>query len=319
MGDALADAINMAAIWTLTHYGVDPTIRLRQSGRCNGEVTGEGFMAVSGSEESEPVIFTVRDGIATVTMNRPERRNASSWDLLTGLLEAIDRALYHPEVRVLVLTGRERYFCVGADAARVASSNSSDQDNRTLRGHSLNDDVTRLTVASTLVERLVNFPKPSIAAINGACAGAGLSLALATDLQVVDARASISTAFISAGVSGDLGSAWLLTRAVGTARARALLLNPTKMKGEDAVRIGLFTEVSDDLPVRVHALATQLTNQAPRAMELAKRNVQDAIASSLHDYLQAEVPRMAETAGSRDAKLAAQAFLDKTTPTFTGE
>lgn len=181
------------------------------------------------------------------------------------------------------------------------------------------DDRRRLTHASTVVETLVSFPTPTIAAIDGACAGAGLSLALAADFRIAAEGAVFNTGFVSAGVSGDLGSAWLLTRVVGEARARALLLDPARIAAVEAARLGLVTETTADLPARVGELAGKLAAQAPRAMRYAKQNLADAVLATLPDYLQREVPRMVDCARSGDARRAAQAFLEKRTPMFTGE
>jgi len=276
-------------------------------------------MASSGADQQPAVLLEIRESVATITLNRPDRRNAASWEIVTGLRAAIDQVADAAEARVLVLTGSGRHFCVGADLARVRSDDPADQEHRTLRGHSLEDDLDRLTQASSVIQSLVDFPKPTIAAVNGACAGAGLSLALAADVQVVSADANISTAFVTAAVSGDLGSAWLISRAVGSARARSLLLDPVRLTGAQAAEMGLMTEATDDLSSRVDALARKLAAQAPRAMMLLKRNLGDATAPRLADYLRAEVPRMVETARSRDARTAAAAFLDKQQPVFTGE
>jgi 2-(1,2-epoxy-1,2-dihydrophenyl)acetyl-CoA isomerase len=265
------------------------------------------------------VLFSLSDGIGTVTLNRPERRNAISWPLVEDLIATLELARMAPDLRILVITGAGRDFCVGADMARVGSDHSVDQETRTLRGRSEADDRERLTRASTIVETLVSFPLPTIAAINGACAGAGLSLALAADFRLAAEHAVFNTAFVSAGVSGDLGSAWLLTRAVGGARARALLLDPTRLTAAEAAGLGLVTEAVADLPGRVTELAGKLAAQAPRAMRHAKQNLADAGLSTLSDYLRHEVPRMVDCARSGDARRAAQAFVEKRKPVFTGE
>src|SRR5690606_21183440 len=176
---------------------------------------------------------------------------------------------------------------------------------------SLQDDRDRLTQASAIAERLVTFPLVTVAAINGACAGAGLSLALATDIRVAADRAVFNTAFVSAGVSGDLGSAWLLTRAVGNARASSLILDPVKLDAGRALELGLVTEVTADLAGRLGALTAKLANQPLLAMQHAKRNLADAAVSSLPAYLRREVPRMLETAHRGDARAAAQAFVNR--------
>jgi len=268
---------------------------------------------------SRTVLFSLEGGVGTVTLNRPERRNAISWQLVEDLLAALDLACTARDLRVLVVTGAGNDFCVGADLARVGSDSAVDQETRTLRGRSVADDRERLTRASAIVETLVSFPMPTIAAVNGACAGAGLSIALAADFQLAAESAVFNTAFVSAGVSGDLGSAWLLTRAVGSTRARALLLDPARITAREAARLGLVTETAADLPARVGELAGKLAAQAPRAMEYAKQNLADAGRTALPDYLRREVPRMVDCARSGDARRAAQAFLEKRGPVFTGE
>ncbi|WP_412515987.1 enoyl-CoA hydratase/isomerase family protein [Actinomadura madurae] len=268
---------------------------------------------------SGTVLFELAGGVGTVTLNRPERRNAISWQLVEDLLAAVERARSERGLRVLVLTGAGADFCVGADLARAASDNAHDQDTRTLRGRSVADDLDRLGRASTIVETLVSFPVPTIAAINGACAGAGLALALAADFRLAAQGAAFNTAFVSAGVSGDLGSAWLLARAVGDARARALLLDPAKFTAAEASEWGLVTETTADLPARVGELAGKLAAQPPKAMRYAKENLADARLATLPDYLQREMPRMVDCARSDDARQAARAFLEKRKPVFTGE
>ncbi|WP_395105408.1 enoyl-CoA hydratase/isomerase family protein [Actinomadura sp. SCN-SB] len=268
---------------------------------------------------SGTVLFEFGDGVGTVVLNRPERRNAISWQLVEDLLAAIERARSERGLRVLVITGAGGDFCVGADLARVASGNAEDRETRTLRGRSVADDLERLTHASTVVEALVSFPMPTIAAIDGACAGAGLALALAADFRIAADRAAFNTAFVSAGVPGDLGSAWLLTRAVGDARARALLLDPGRFTAAEASDWGLVTETTADLPGRLRELSGKLAAQPPKAMLYAKQNLADAGPATLPDYLRREVPRMVDCAHSRDAKRAAEAFLEKRKPVFTGE
>lgn len=261
------------------------------------------------------VIVETHERVATVTLNRPERRNAVSWQLLVELIDALERVRADPAAAVVVITGAGDDFCVGADLARAMSPDTSDHESRTLRGISVEDDLDRLGRASLVAEILLNFSKPTIAKINGACAGAGLSIALATDYTVAASQAMINTAFVGAGVSGDLGSAWLLTRAVGTMRARALLLDPVKLTAAEAAELGMVTEVSSDLDARVDELSRKFAHQAPLAMGYAKQNVLDAATQSFADYLPAEVRRMVESSRSDDARAAARAFIEKRNPT----
>lgn len=264
------------------------------------------------------VVVDVDHDVASLTLNRPERRNAISWDLVVDLVAALERCRRMP-LRALILTGSGSDFCVGADMARVGSDNHEEQQTRTLRGQSREDDIERLAFASRATELLLDFPVPTIAAIDGACAGAGLSLALATDLRVAADRAVFNTAFVTAGVSGDLGSAWLLARAVGDARARLLMLDPGKLDARQAARLGLVTEVTQSLQARTAELAQRIAARAPLAVAHARRNLDDAYRKPFGDYVHQEIVRMVECAQSEDARRAARAYLDKTTPVFTGD
>lgn len=264
------------------------------------------------------VVVDIDGAVATLTLNRPDRRNAISWQLVTDLVDALEACRRMP-LRAVVLTGAGGDFCVGADMARVGSTDSQDQETRTLRGRSREDDVERLTFASRATELLLSSPVPTIAAIDGACAGAGLSLALATDLRVAADRAVFNTAFVTAGVSGDLGSAWLLSRAVGDARARSLMLDPGRLDAHRAAAWGLVTEVSHDLPARIAELAHTIATRAPLAVAHARNNLDDAHRRPFPDYVRQEITRMVECAQSKDARRAAQAYIDKTVPVFTGD
>jgi 2-(1,2-epoxy-1,2-dihydrophenyl)acetyl-CoA isomerase len=255
--------------------------------------------------------YLAADHVATVSINRPHRRNALSWQTGQDLIAALERAASDPDVRVVVLTGASDSFCVGADLA-------ADPETRTLRTRSTSEDTARLNTLSRITTLLYEMPKPTIAAINGACAGAGLSLALATDIRIAVDRAVLNTAFVAAGLSGDLGSAWLLTRAVGPARARQLLLLPEKVDASRAQQIGLVHDVVADLPTAVAELTARLTAGAPLALTAAKQNLNDAVDLPLEAYLHAEVARMVRCAHSGDAVEAAQAFLAKRPPLFTG-
>ena len=263
----------------------------------------------SPAADRRAVLLAVDGPVATITLNRPHRRNAVSWDLVTGLHDALDAVDDDPDIRVVVLTGAGGDFSVGADLARVGSSDVRDQETRTLRGRSVEDDRERLAVASATVERLVQLSRPTLALVTGACAGAGLSIALAADIRVASPRARFNTAFVSAGVAGDLGSAWLLTRAVGSASAHALMLDPRKLDAAQAHALGLVSEVHDDAEGRVRSLSEKLSLQSPMAMSLAKANLRDAASHDLPTYLRAEVPRMVDSARSDHARDAVRAYI----------
>lgn len=257
-----------------------------------------------------PLSVEHQAGIATITFQRPERRNAFSWQLAQELVSALERLKRDDGLAALIIEGEGGDFCVGADLA-------ADRSSRALRGVSEEDDRERLTFAARTVELLLSFPKPTIAVIDGACAGAGLSLALATDLRIASARSVFNTAFLSAGLSGDLGSAWLLNRVVGAAAARSLLLLPRRISGTEAAALGLISEVVPDVETRAAELATIFAHHAPLALAGAKQNLL-AADLSFEEYLPGEARRMVQCANSADAREAAAAFLGKRAPRFNG-
>ena len=162
-----------------------------------------------------------------------------------------------------------------------------------------------------IAELLHTMPAITVAAVNGPCAGAGLSFACACDLRYAARSAVFVTAFLRVGSSGDHGSAWVLTRAVGPAKARELLLLGERVGAEEAVRIGLVSSVLDDdaLRDRVDAIAARLAAMPPTAARLMKQNLDDAITLPLHEYLDVESERFAECSGSEESIAAAKAFL----------
>jgi 2-(1,2-epoxy-1,2-dihydrophenyl)acetyl-CoA isomerase len=263
-----------------------------------------------------PMTGTVRldvDGaVARVVLSNPGRRNAASWPMMTALGELVGDLRERADVAVVVVTGEGADFCVGADLAAVP-------EQRTLRRETVAEDTERLRTITAVVTGFHRLPQVTIAAIDGGCAGAGLSLALAADLRIVSERAVLNTAFVAAGVSGDCGSAWHLTQVVGPARARRLLLDPAKVDAATALDLGLATRVvpAPALAEEAGAWARRIAAQAPLALRAAKQNLL-AAAHDLDDYLPGEIDRMVATFHTADAREAAAAFLAHRAPVFTG-
>jgi 2-(1,2-epoxy-1,2-dihydrophenyl)acetyl-CoA isomerase len=254
----------------------------------------------------------VDGAIARIVVSNPGRRNAASWPMQAALGEVVTELRDRDDVAVVVLTGAGADFCVGADLA-------APPDQRTLRRDSIADDTERLRAVSAAAA-LHRLPQVTIAAIDGGCAGAGLSLALATDLRIATDRAVFNTAFVGVGVSGDFGSAWHLTRTVGPATARRLLLDPSKIDAAAALDLGLVTRVvaADALADATDEWARRIAAQAPLALRAAKQNLLSAEVDTFDDYLPAEIGRMVATFHTADAEEAAAAFLARRTPHFTG-
>lgn len=254
-----------------------------------------------------------REGaLATVTLSRPDRLNAMNADLLEAALAALETAVADDAVRVVIFTGAGRAFCAGGDlAAGLEGINGPPP---------LASQIGRLRRFMRTSELLHTMPKITIAAINGACAGAGLAWACACDLRYASSTAVFSTAFLTAAVSGDFGGTWTLPRIVGTAKARELYLLPGRLDAHDALRIGLVSEVlpPDELMSRVGEVGTRIASFAPIALRKVKENLNDSERLSLAEHLEAEAARHAFCCATNDAAEAAEAFIHKRAPTFTG-
>jgi 2-(1,2-epoxy-1,2-dihydrophenyl)acetyl-CoA isomerase len=249
-------------------------------------------------------VLVTRDGaVVTVTLNRPEKLNALDGEMVSGLLDALAGLATDEGVRVVVLTGAGRGFCAGGDVESLADrggrpDSSGPRDLRSLM---------------RIGELLHGMPKATIARVNGPCAGAGLSFACACDLRYAARSSVFTTAFLKVGASGDHGSAWFLTRAVGSARARELLLLSDRLDAGESARIGLVHEVVDDdeLAARVDEVAATLAGAPATALANMKHNLADAVTLPLAEYLDRETERFAATTESGDTRAAARSFLDR--------
>jgi 2-(1,2-epoxy-1,2-dihydrophenyl)acetyl-CoA isomerase len=267
---------------------------------------------------SDTVLLERRGAVAYVTLNRPERMNALTDELMTALPERLREAADDSEVRCVVLTGAgERAFSAGADLARRADGDRPDQD--TL-GKPLEVSIDRLKRYHEAPWLLHTMPKPTIAAINGAVAGASLSMALACDLRVAAEQAVLTTAFARIGFSGDYGGAFFMTQLLGTAKARELYFLSERVDAEEALRIGLVHRVfpKETFRKETEALALRLAEGPPLAHRYMKRNLNLALHSHLRDILDLEAEAMMRTGRSEDLRAGALAFLKKQKPRFTG-
>ncbi|MCW2793521.1 MAG: Enoyl-CoA hydratase, partial [Nocardioides sp.] len=257
-------------------------------------------------------VLSARHGaVLVVELNRPSRLNAMTKSLVSDLIPVLEQAAADEAVRCVVLTGVGRGFCAGGDLGEIDEISSEvdvEAEEVDLRG---------LHESSLLLHQM---PKPTLAAVNGPCAGAGLSWACAADLRIAAESAVFRTSFASAGLTGDFGGTWTLPRIVGAGRARELyLLNP-KIRADRALEIGLVSEVVPDALFRERTLelATQLAAQAPLAMAGIKANLNDAETATFSELLDAEAHRQATTTASQDCAEAAAAFLAKRAPVFSG-
>lgn len=260
------------------------------------------------------VDYTSTGGVGVLTLNRPEHMNTMTAEFLEDALGAFEQAAEDRTARVIILTGSGRAFCAGGDlAAGPGGAVGGDGPLATQTG--------RLRRFMRTSQLLRDMPKVTIAAINGACAGAGLSWACAADLRIAADRARFATAFINAGLSGDFGGTWLLPRLVGSSKARELYLLSKPIDAIEAQRIGLVAEVvaSDDLQTRAVQIAADLAARAPIALRLMKANLRDHEEMSWSAALDSESGRHALCVTTADAAEAAAAFVGKREPVFAGQ
>ena len=262
---------------------------------------------------SNTVLYETDGAIATVTLNRPDRLNAMNKELIVAMVETMERASSDPAIRVLILTGAGRGFCAGGDLAGFADGEFKEEQ-------AIETKIADLRQSMRTSQRLRESSFVSIAAINGACAGAGLSWALACDLRYAAQSAKFSTAFLNAGLSGDFGGTFSLTQIVGTAKARELYLLSDRFSAADAERLGIVSEAvpDEDLLAHVRGKALQMADAAPVALRCIKQNLNDATKLSMSEAMDNEADRHSRCGTTEDNTEAAKAFLEKRKPSFKG-
>ncbi len=258
-----------------------------------------------------PLTVEQRDGIAWITLDRPDAMNSLDLALKQALLSALQEAADDPEVRCVVLGGRGRAFCVGQDLREHVRS-LADED-ATL-------STTVVDHYNPIVTLLATMNKPVVAALGGVAAGAGFSFAMACDFRVASDTVGLNTSFAGIALSCDSGASWTLPRLVGPARAKELLMLPRTVPAAEALALGLLTTVvpPDELDATVLALARRLAAGPTLAYGAIRRAVAVSSGTDLAAGLAHEAGLMAETGASADHRAAVDAFLAKEQPTFTG-
>jgi len=261
---------------------------------------------------SDTVLLRVADGVAWITLNRPERLNAFAGTMRDDLHDAIARAGDDAAVRVIVVTGNGRAFGTGARDGVVQVL--------VRRGDS--ETFERLVESGMrAVRRLRAVRQPVIAAVNGPAAGAGASLALACDIRIASEKASFGLTFNRIGLHPDWGGSWFLPRLVGAGRAAELILSARMVPADEALRIGLFERVvpADRFEEEVRAFAAELAAKPPLALAAAKRTLARSLDATLDEVLAAERDEQMACFRSADAREGIAAFNEKRTPVFRGE
>ena len=265
---------------------------------------------------TEDLIVSAASGVATFTLNRPERLNAFSNEMIGALGEGLRIAEIDDEIRAVVVTGAGRGFCAGGDVQNQKARATGEVARQSFEKHL---DRLRASQRATSVA-LHTMPKPTIAAINGPAAGAGLSLALACDLRIAARSAKLTTAFARVGFSGDYGGSWFLTQLVGPAKARELDFTSARLTAVEAHELGIVTSVVDDehFADDVADYATGLAAGPSIAFRYMKQNLNAALYSDLEACLDREAVGMFQTGQSDDHREGATAFTEKRAPVFRG-
>jgi 2-(1,2-epoxy-1,2-dihydrophenyl)acetyl-CoA isomerase len=261
---------------------------------------------------NEMVLQKLEGGLLTITMNRPDRRNALNPDMTRGLVEAARRAAEDHEVRAVLFKGAGGTFCVGGDVKSMAEGRAALPFETKLANLRRGMEVSRI---------LHQMPKPVVAQLDGAAAGAGLSMALSCDLRVASESCKITTAFAKVGFSGDYGGTYFLTQLLGSARARELYLTSPVLTAREAHAIGMVTKVVPDAEIDAAAreLALSLAQGPSVALGYIKRNINNAEHLSLEDCFNAEAIHHTRCGDTDDHKEAAKAFVEKRKPAFRGQ
>jgi len=256
------------------------------------------------------LLETTEDGIAWLTLNRPDRLNALSPAMLSGLGEALQRLSADPAVGAVVITGAGRGFCAGGDVKTMAERATQGFEERV-------EGLRRMHQLPLLIRTM---PKVVIAMVNGPAVGAGLGLAMSCDLRIAGSSARFGTGFAGVGYSGDFGGSWSLTRLVGTAKARELYFLGDVVDSATALSLGLVSRVVADEALRneTAVLARRIADGPRIAYGYMKRNLFAAETEPLAAVLELEALHQARTAMTEDHLEASRAFVEKRRPVFKG-
>ncbi|MCP3856939.1 MAG: enoyl-CoA hydratase [Actinomycetia bacterium] len=264
---------------------------------------------------TEDLLADLTDGVGTLTLNRPQARNAMSDGMNQGLAGMLDAWELDPDVRCIVLTGGGGAFCAGGDVKGMAASGGEGRvPNWDERVHK-----QRLNQRGTS-GRLFRMPKPTIAKIPGATAGAGMGLALACDLKVAAEGAVFTTAFTRVGFAGDYGGTWFLTQLVGPAKAKELYYLSDRLSGAELAELGIVNKAvpADELDAAVDEWAARIAAGPTIAYRYQKENINRALIEDLEMCMDLEATHHLRTGQTDDHLAAAQAFAEKRDPVFKG-
>src|SRR5215471_18373737 len=258
------------------------------------------------------LLYEVKDGIATLTLNRPERLNALGDTLREDFYDAILRASGDPEVRVMVITGAGQGFCSGGDVKAMNEAKESQRERPIVEKVAPGRDRTLLAMRDA--------PQPIIAAVNGAAAGAGMNLALGCDIRLASTTAKFSQAFVKRGLHPDWGGTYFLPRVVGMAKACELIFTGEVIDAQEALRLGIVNAVHppEELMPATYELARKIAAGPPIAIRLAKRALYHGLDVDLRSALEFETFAQNIASETEDAREGIRAFVEKRPAVFKG-
>ncbi|WP_106496358.1 enoyl-CoA hydratase/isomerase family protein [Lentibacillus sp. Marseille-P4043] len=259
-----------------------------------------------GARDFQTIMYQQEDGIATIMLNRPSAFNAFTAEMNKEIIQALKVASKDDDVRCIVFTGNGKAFCVGEDLGGV--------DEHTNHATFLRERY------HPMMKAIKNVPKPIVAAVNGTAAGAGMSLALAADFRLVQPRTKFVSAFMNIGLLPDSGFMYVLPRLIGYAKALEIAVLGKPISGEEAVKLGLATEMIDvdDWEEKVHTFATTMAGLPTKAFSLIKRYMMDGMHLPFDEALEQEAQAQRIAGMSDDHQEGLQAFKEKRSPNFTG-
>ncbi len=269
---------------------------------------------------TEELLCRLEDRVAIITLNRPKKKNALSDHLTPALRQTLLDLETKREVGCILITGSGDAFCAGGDIGGMGGNASKDKE---ASERPTAEERVRALIhkQETLTLRLADHAKPTIAALPGVAAGAGLCIALACDIRVACRSAFVTTAYRNIGFSGDYGGSWLLTQLVGPSKAKELFFTGRRVQSDEALALGIFNNVFEDASFENEALtmAKQIASGPPIAIAFMKEHINRAVTGDLRSNLAMEADRLIRCAATSDHKEAVKAFMEKRTPVFTGE
>lgn len=267
---------------------------------------------------TEELLAEIDSQVAIVTLNRPHARNALSDELSPALRQLLPRLADDDDVRSLLITGAGTAFCAGGDVKGMGAARGDESRETRPTPEEVIEDLRVRQI--TLTGALYDFPKPTLAALPGPAAGAGLSIALACDLRIAAESAFVTTAFANIGLSGDYGASFFLTQLVGTARARELFFGAERLDAKRCEELGIVNRVVPDQRLRADALAwaRELASGPTIAFRIMKQNLDRALRADLPTCLAAEAAGLIASASTEDHREAVRAFVEKRKPRFNG-